>query len=77
MDNFVKMAQEKQFATLLDTMYATGGGAYKFEESFLSEVNIGLNKLDEMDCLVKGMCSYLNRFFFGQITVWWTTVVNF
>ena len=65
MDTFVTMANEKQFATLLDTIHATGGGAYKFEEMFLQEVNITLNKLDELDCLIKG-AGPINRleFFF-------------
>ena len=54
MDKFINMVVDKQFALLLDTFHATGGGAYKFDNLFQSEINIKFNKLDELDCLIKG-----------------------
>ncbi|XP_078485525.1 pantothenate kinase 3 [Ciona intestinalis] len=55
MDIFVTMAKEKQFATLIDLFHATGGGAYKFEQKFLTEIGVNFNKLDELDCVIKGI----------------------
>jgi len=52
---FINMVKEKNFASLVSTFQATGGGAYKFEELFLKEIDVRLNKLDEMDCLIKGI----------------------
>ena len=54
MDKFLNMVVEKQFALLIDTFQATGGGAYKFEEMYKTNVKIQFNKLDELDCLIKG-----------------------
>ena len=54
MDTFMNMVVEKQFALLISTFHATGGGAYKFEDLFKTEIKIGFNKLDEIDCLIKG-----------------------
>ncbi|XP_020539248.1 pantothenate kinase 1 isoform X2 [Jatropha curcas] len=41
-------AKDKKF------IKATGGGAYKFAELFKEKLGIGLDKEDEMDCLVAG-----------------------
>lgn len=34
MSNFLSLAKAKGMATLVTTVCATGGGAYKFEENF-------------------------------------------
>ena len=48
------MAKEKGLATLASTVCATGGGAYKFEADIKREVNLRLNKFDELDSLIRG-----------------------
>ncbi|CAK1556055.1 unnamed protein product [Leptosia nina] len=53
--SFLQLARSKGMATLLNTIYATGGGAYKFEEDFIKEVNMRLSKLDELDALIAGV----------------------
>ncbi|XP_058801699.1 pantothenate kinase 3 isoform X1 [Phymastichus coffea] len=55
MGNFLALAKSKGMATLVTTVCATGGGAYKFEENFKKEVNLSLAKFDELDSLIKGM----------------------
>ena len=54
MSAFVAMAKEKGLATLASTVCATGGGAYKFEADIKREVNLRLNKFDELDSLIRG-----------------------
>lgn len=36
MPNFLALAKSKGMATLITTVCATGGGAYKFEQNFAS-----------------------------------------
>ncbi|KAK4882802.1 hypothetical protein RN001_006121 [Aquatica leii] len=55
MGNFLILARSKGIATLVTTVCATGGGAYKFEADFKKEVNMKLAKFDEFDSLIKGM----------------------
>lgn len=55
MGNFLALAKSKGMATLVTTVYATGGGAFKFEEEFMKEVNLKLTKVDELDALIRGM----------------------
>ncbi|KAL0269572.1 UNVERIFIED_CONTAM: hypothetical protein PYX00_007262 [Menopon gallinae] len=55
MGNFLALAKSKGMANLVTTVSATGGGAYKFEESFRREVNMELAKFDELDSLIKGI----------------------
>ncbi|KAF2975776.1 hypothetical protein EK904_006801, partial [Melospiza melodia maxima] len=68
MPAFIQMGSEKHFSSLHTTLCATGGGAYKFEQDFLTVGIFGfytlkdllmgdleLCKLDELDCLVKGV----------------------
>ncbi|KOB71495.1 putative Pantothenate kinase [Operophtera brumata] len=49
------LARSKGMADLVNTIYATGGGAYKFEEDFIKEVNMRLSKMDELDALIAGV----------------------
>ncbi|XP_049812486.1 pantothenate kinase 3 isoform X2 [Schistocerca nitens] len=55
MGNFLALAKAKGMATLVTTVCATGGGAYKFENNFHQELNMKLAKFDELDSLIKGM----------------------
>ncbi|KAK0159288.1 hypothetical protein PV328_010183 [Microctonus aethiopoides] len=55
MGNFLALAKSKGMATLVTTVCATGGGAFKFEENFKREVNMSLAKFDELDSLIHGM----------------------
>ncbi|KAK9508711.1 hypothetical protein O3M35_006203 [Rhynocoris fuscipes] len=55
MGNFLALAKKQGMASLITTVCATGGGAYKFEESFAREVNMRLAKFDELDSLIRGM----------------------
>ncbi|XP_049592788.1 pantothenate kinase 1a isoform X1 [Syngnathus scovelli] len=52
---FIQMGRDKNFSSLHTTLCATGGGAYKFEEDFRSMANLELLKLDELDCLIRGL----------------------
>lgn len=55
MENFLELAKSKGMATLSSTVCATGGGAFKFENQFLQELNMRLHKFDELDSLITGM----------------------
>nr|XP_020856693.1 pantothenate kinase 2, mitochondrial isoform X2 [Phascolarctos cinereus] len=69
MPAFIQMGRDKNFSSLHTVFCATGGGAYKFEQDFLTHCGLGtmgiffilqigdlqLCKLDELDCLIKGI----------------------
>ena len=55
MNAFIALAKEKGMADLASTVCATGGGAHKFEPDFKREVNMKLNKFDELDSLIRGV----------------------
>ncbi|EFB15450.1 hypothetical protein PANDA_007343, partial [Ailuropoda melanoleuca] len=55
MPAFIQMGRDKNFSSLHTVFCATGGGAYKFEQDFLTVCDLQLCKLDELDCLVKGI----------------------
>lgn len=55
MNNFLVLAKSKGMATLVTTVCATGGGAFKFEDEFRRQVNMKLAKFDELDALIKGI----------------------
>ncbi|XP_023690377.1 pantothenate kinase 3 isoform X1 [Paramormyrops kingsleyae] len=63
---FIQMGRDKNFSTLHTVLCATGGGAYKFEEEFRTIGNLQLHKLDELDCLVKGLLYIDSPSFNGQ-----------
>ncbi|KAG8439179.1 hypothetical protein GDO86_005411 [Hymenochirus boettgeri] len=63
---FIQMARDKNFSTLHTVLCATGGGAYKFEEEFRTIGNLQLHKVDELDCLVKGLLYIDSISFNGQ-----------
>ncbi|XP_013414430.1 pantothenate kinase 3 [Lingula anatina] len=60
MGAFIELAKAKNFPSVAETICATGGGAHKFEQDFKMEVNLSLNKLDELDTLIKGI-HYIDR----------------
>ena len=66
MSAFVAMAKEKGLATLASTVCATGGGAYKFEADIKREVNLRLNKFDELDSLIRGEFKFKLYFIFYE-----------
>ncbi|XP_034958987.2 pantothenate kinase 2, mitochondrial [Zootoca vivipara] len=55
MPAFIEMGSEKRFSSLHTTLCATGGGAYKFEQDFLTVGDLQLCKIDELDCLIRGV----------------------
>ncbi|KAK1343540.1 hypothetical protein QTO34_016320 [Cnephaeus nilssonii] len=63
---FIQMGRDKNFSTLHTVLCATGGGAYKFEKDFRTIGNLHLHKLDELDCLVKGLLYIDSVSFNGQ-----------
>ncbi|XP_061103161.1 pantothenate kinase 3-like [Conger conger] len=52
---FLQMGRNKHFSSLHTTLCATGGGAYKFEPDFRMMADLQLLKLDELDCLIRGV----------------------
>ncbi|KAJ3613386.1 hypothetical protein NHX12_019635 [Muraenolepis orangiensis] len=52
---FLQMVRDKHFSSLHTTLCATGGGAYKFEADFHTIADLELHKLDELDCLIRGV----------------------
>lgn len=52
---FLQMGRDKHFSSLHTTLCATGGGAYKFESDFHMMADLELHKLDELDCLIRGV----------------------
>lgn len=52
---FLQMGRDKHFSSLHTTLCATGGGAYKFEHDFRMMADLQLIKLDELDCLIRGV----------------------
>ncbi|CAL9686847.1 unnamed protein product [Knipowitschia caucasica] len=52
---FLQMGRDKHFSSLHTTLCATGGGAYKFEADFRMMADLELHKLDELDCLIRGV----------------------
>jgi len=61
MQAFIDLAKSKNFTGFASGICATGGGAYKFEETFRKEVLLQLHKYDELGCLLKGI-HYIDRF---------------
>lgn len=61
MPEFLTMAKSKRFADTINTVCATGGGAYKFEEDISKKLGITLHKTDELDSIIYGI-SYIDKF---------------
>ncbi|XP_071749918.1 pantothenate kinase 3 isoform X2 [Lepeophtheirus salmonis] len=60
-NSFIELAKAKGMASMASTICATGGGAYKFEKDFKENVNMTLNKFDELNSLVRGI-QYIRGF---------------
>lgn len=61
MPEFLSMAKSKRFADTVNTVCATGGGAYKFEEDIKKNLGIELRKTDELDSIIIGI-HYIDKF---------------
>ncbi|XP_014666518.1 PREDICTED: pantothenate kinase 3-like [Priapulus caudatus] len=66
---FIELTKEKKLATLADTICATGGGAYKFEHDFKTEVNLTLQKLDELNSLIQGI-HFIDSLYLSECYYW-------
>jgi len=60
MEGFIKMCVDKKMSLLTFEVFATGGGAFKFESYVKEHLNIGWNKEDELDMLIQGV-EFLNE----------------
>lgn len=61
MGDFIKMSKDKGLADLIESVCATGGGAYKFEEQIRRELDIRLKKSDELDSVIYGI-NFIDKF---------------
>lgn len=60
MENFIDLCVTRKLHTLTFQVFATGGGAFKFESEVIERLNIGWNKCDELDMLIQGV-EFLNE----------------
>ncbi|CAF3629728.1 unnamed protein product [Rotaria sp. Silwood1] len=60
MPNFIELCAMRHLHTLTFEIFATGGGAYKFEKEIVEKLKISWYKCDELDTLIKGL-SYLSK----------------
>jgi len=60
MELFIDLCVTRKLHTLTFQVYATGGGAFKFESVVSERLKIGWNKCDEMDMLIQGV-EFLNE----------------
>lgn len=65
MPEFLAMAKSKRFADTINTVCATGGGAYKFEEDIKNNLGITLHKSDELDSIIYGI-HYIDKYNFER-----------
>lgn len=61
MPEFLKMAKNKRFTDTINTVCATGGGAYKFEDDIKRNLGITLHKTDELDSIIYGI-HYIDKY---------------
>lgn len=55
MDNALEVITKSKVHRNIQAIGCTGGGAYKFEELFLRRLVVKMLKMDEMECLVRGL----------------------
>ncbi|CAF1390210.1 unnamed protein product [Adineta ricciae] len=60
MHNFIDLCVMKNLHTLTFQVFATGGGAYKFEQDAVEKLKLTWCKCDEIETLIKGL-SYLSK----------------
>mgnify|MGYP002804046671 FL=1 len=66
MDAFFALAEEMRAKEFLHKkVYATGGGAYKFEKEFKEVLDLQLVKFDELHCLIQGI-HFIDANFIGE-----------
>jgi type II pantothenate kinase len=55
MELFLELCVTRKLHTLTFQVYATGGGAFKFDSIVREKLKIGWNKCDELDMLIQGV----------------------
>ena len=60
MELFIELCVTRKLHTLTFQVFATGGGAFKFESDVRERLNIEWNKCDELDMLIQGV-EFLNE----------------
>eukprot|EP00752_Nemacystus_decipiens_P014739 g13125.t1 len=55
MDHAVEVLGNSPIHRNIQALGCTGGGAFKFEESFMQRLGVRMLQMDEMECLVRGM----------------------
>lgn len=55
MDHAVEVIVNSRVHRNIQALGCTGGGAFKFEESFLQRLGVKMLPMDEMECLIRGM----------------------
>lgn len=55
MDHAVEIISNSQVHRNIQALGCTGGGAFKFEQSFLQRLGVKMLQMDEMECLVRGL----------------------
>lgn len=60
MENFIDLCVTRKLHTLTFQVFATGGGAFKFESDVTQRLKVGWNKCDELDMLIQGV-EFLNE----------------
>ena len=60
MELFVELCVTRKLHMLTFKVFATGGGAYKFESMVRERLNIGWHKCDELEMLIQGI-EFLNE----------------
>lgn len=61
MPEFLRMAKNKRFADMINSVCATGGGAEKFETEIEENLGIRLHKTDELDSIIYGI-HYIDKY---------------
>lgn len=52
---FIELAREKNLKDVADAIWATGGGAYKFESDLREQLQMSMHKFDEIAALLEGI----------------------
>lgn len=60
MANFIDLCVMRNLHMLTFKIFATGGGAYKFEKEIVEKLKISWCKCDELDTLMNGLC-YISK----------------
>ena len=55
MPSMIELVSSSSFHDNIKTIGCTGGGAFKYSSDFSDRLDINITKMDEMDCLVRGL----------------------